>query len=349
MNYNPGSRFTTFKNTKLKLYSTLSKPKSNSSSLQHNTISTTSLNKSSNTSNNNNTFNFNKQTHISNLCLVMPVISTTRTSNSKNNNNNNNHHPQKPSFKRPPQQPLNQTYMSTIPYLNVSKRKGNLKPNQFKFINGSTRPNIIISNNNSKHINKSTNINFTNTNTSIISGYFNKSYRPIKLTLNTFNPNKNNKSISLNINHRHGHKQNNKYVYNGYYDSNESADSLEFDVNKKKLLLLGINNHNHNNNNHIKNNNDYIKIQSNTLTYNETREEDNSNKTSELINKYIKDCFESEKSNQGELSLDEVKDIIKYYSFKHMSRHQGNSIFTPNISEVYYDTKHKQYVNYFFK
>ena len=127
MNYNPGSRFTTFKNTKLKLYSTLSKPKSNSSSLQHNTISTTSLNKSSNTSNNNNTFNFNKQTHISNLCLVMPVISTTRTSNSKNNNNNNNHHPQKPSFKRPPQQPLNQTYMSTIPYLNVSKRKGNLK------------------------------------------------------------------------------------------------------------------------------------------------------------------------------------------------------------------------------
>jgi hypothetical protein len=237
--------------------------------------------------------------------------------------------------------------MSTIPYLNVSKRKGNLKPNQFKFINGATRPNIIISNNNSKHINKSTNINFTNT--SIISGYFNKSYRPIKLTLNTFNPNKNNKSISLNINHRHGHKQNNKYVYNGYYDSNESADSLEFDVNKKKLLLLGINNHNHNNNNHIKNNNDYIKIQSNTLTYNETREEDNSNKTSELINKYIKDCLESEKSNQGELSLDEVKDIIKYYSFKHMSRHQGNSIFTPNISEVYYDTKHKQYVNYFFK
>ena len=115
--------------------------------------------------------------------------------------------------------------MNTISYLNVSKRKGNLKPNQFKFKKGANRPNIIISNNNSKHINKSTNINFTNT--SIISGYLNKSYRPIKLTLNTFNPNKNNKSISLNINHRHGHKQNNNNFF--LLTSNSKLSALSFE------------------------------------------------------------------------------------------------------------------------
>lgn len=351
MNYNPGIKYNNFKSTKLKLYSTLSRQtainKAKSSSRRN---ATSSLNKSNNSSKTNlSNFNFSKNIHTSNICLINPLRSMRDNSKPKHN--------YKPKHK------LNQTYMSTISYLNVSKKA---KPNNFKLHSNKDNSN---NNNNNTTINNNNN---TKHNKTITSNTKNKSHRPIKLTFNAFKPlkckNNNNKSVNKSTNSNNVDKKksvskqkknkcnnnnNHKEIKVKYCDINISADNMEKNIDKQIMLMFDKKSKNFNNNHNNTNNNIHNNHETNTITYNNFTLPSNTHEeileTSELINKYIRDCMESEvKSNQGELSLDDVKDIIKCFSFKNIHRTKSKTIFTEEINNTYYNGVYKQYNNYFF-
>ena len=349
MNYNPGIKYNNFKSTKLKLYSTLSRQtainKAKSSSRRN---ATSSLNKSNNSSKTNlSNFNFTKNIHTSNICLINPLRSMRDNSKPKHN--------YKPKHK------LNQTYMSTISYLNVSKKA---KPNNFKLHSNKDNSN---NNNNNTTINNNNN---TKHNKTITSNTKNKSHRPIKLTFNAFKPlkckNNNNKSVNKSTNSNNVDKKksvskqkknkcnnNHKEIKVKYCDINISADNMEKNIDKQIMLMFDKKSKNFNNNHNNTNNNIHNNHETNTITYNNFTLPSNTHEeileTSELINKYIRDCMESEvKSNQGELSLDDVKDIIKCFSFKNIHRTKSKTIFTEEINNTYYNGVYKQYNNYFF-
>ena len=190
----------------------------------------------------------------------------------------------------------------------------------------------------------------------------------LKIFINFMDINKdsNNKSVNKSTNSNNVDKKksvskpkknkcnnNHKEIKVKYCDINISADNMEKSIDKQIMLMSDKKSKNFNNNHNNTNNNIHNNHETNTITYNNFTLPSNTHEeileTSELINKYIRDCMESEvKSNQGELSLDDVKDIIKCFSFKNIRRTKSKTIFTEEINNTYYNGVYKQYNNYFF-
>ena len=139
-----------------------------------------------------------------------------------------------------------------------------------------------------------------------------------------------------------------KKIHNNINNINISnISNLNQNNNKtfdNKLFL----NNNFNNNN-IKMNFD-IKLINELISENNNININNNRNNSFSKSSYIKiNKTSSKKSEEGELGIDEVKDLIIYYDFKKLSKKNNeNYLFNKNDYEQFINNKKEKYLNYFF-
>ena len=82
---------------------------------------------------------------------------------------------------------------------------------------------------------------------------------------------------------------------------------------------------------------------------------ENNNNNNNVNNSFSKSSYlkinktYSKKSEEGELGIDEVQDLIKYYDFKKISKKNNeNYLFNKNDYEQFIQNKKEKYLNYFF-